>query len=164
MKAAGAAAAAAGTAGAATVTAGGIIAGALASIGAALILGGLYQAVIGSPGNDGLELDESKGSFIFSGPVNQIRQGNPIPVAYGEIISGSQVVDVSIKNSNYRGTTTVDGSPASYSQAGALNLVNLNVNQWGYDRSSDGTIFPVSHDSVTVNSYNVIDPNLEILE
>jgi predicted phage tail protein len=140
------------------------IGGAMFKIGIALILGGLYEAIIGTPESQSLELEESKGSFIFSGPVNQVRQGNPVPLAYGEVICGSQVIDVSVKNYPYNGYSLVDGSPSSPWRESALKLVNLNIDQWGYDNSSDPTIFKISQDASFIHPYSVVDPNLEIFE
>ena len=32
------------------------------------------------------------GSYLFNGPVNIVREGNPVPVIYGEILAGSNVI------------------------------------------------------------------------
>jgi predicted phage tail protein len=72
------------------------IATSMASFGAALVLGGLLTLVSGSPkssfGTEGNQDDELAASYIFSGPVNTIAQGNPVPVGYGRLRIGSQVI------------------------------------------------------------------------
>jgi predicted phage tail protein len=35
-------------------------------------------------------------SYLFNGPVNTTEQGNPVPVLYGRLIVGSQVVSASV--------------------------------------------------------------------
>lgn len=49
-------------------------------------------------------------SSVFGGAVNTIGQGRPVPLLFGELIVGSQVVSVSIKNvrTNSKGEDYVD--------------------------------------------------------
>lgn len=64
------------------------------SIGVSLALGGVSQMLVGSPGtaDTSVERPENKPSYAFDGAVNTAAQGNPVPVCYGRLIVGSQVV------------------------------------------------------------------------
>ena len=50
-----------------------------------------------------------RASYLFSGPVNTVNEGGPIPVLYGRLLIGSQVVgssyDISYKKASEAGTT-----------------------------------------------------------
>ena len=39
---------------------------------------------------------EARDSFAFGGPVNTTQQGNPVPVCYGKMIVGSQVISLGL--------------------------------------------------------------------
>jgi predicted phage tail protein len=62
------------------------------TIGMSLILGGVSQLLFQPPKAQSVERPESKPSYSFDGPVNTMSQGNPVPICYGELIVGSQVV------------------------------------------------------------------------
>lgn len=63
------------------------------SIGMSLVMGGISQMLVGTPAAPGsVERPENKPSYAFDGPVNTAAQGNPVPVCYGRLIVGSQVV------------------------------------------------------------------------
>lgn len=72
-----------------------------AGIGVALIIGGLGLIAAGvinllSQGPELQEFkDRQKSSFLFSGPVNTINEGGPVPIGYGELIIGSSVISAS---------------------------------------------------------------------
>jgi predicted phage tail protein len=36
--------------------------------------------------------EPKKESYLFSGPGNSYTQGNPIPLVYGEVITGGQLI------------------------------------------------------------------------
>lgn len=73
---------------------GGVTVGqALTTIGASMFLGGLSQLLFAPPkASKPSERPENKPSYSFNGPVNTIQQGNGVPICYGELIVGSQVV------------------------------------------------------------------------
>jgi len=86
------AAAATGTAGALTT-----LGVALSGMGAALVLGGIAQAISPVPvqststferGREAAKME----SFTFSGIVNTAKQGMPVPIAYGRCFVGSAVL------------------------------------------------------------------------
>ena len=86
--------------GAGALTSAGFTLGASASvaiggIGAALLFGGIAQAISPTPapstferGRDAAKLE----SFSFSGIVNTAKQGLPVPIAYGRLFVGSAVI------------------------------------------------------------------------
>ena len=81
--------------------------GAALVFGASLVLGGLFELVSGSPkAKGGSTVSDQKNSeqpapsYIFAGPVNTIRQGNPIPIGYGLLRVGSQVISSGITTRN----------------------------------------------------------------
>lgn len=81
----------AGTAAATTV---GAIAG---NLGIALILGGVSELLFKPPkAPEMAERPENMPSFMFNGAVNTTRQGNPVPVCYGRMIVGSQVISAGL--------------------------------------------------------------------
>jgi len=83
----------------ATLTSGLLMAGAL---GVSLVLSGVAQMIAGTPktslaASERAQDSEKLASYQFSGPVNAAGQGNPVPVVYGELIVGSQVVSMGIQ-------------------------------------------------------------------
>ena len=66
--------------------------------GFALLLGGVALLSMQPPTfDDHTEIDISKGaggarSYLFSGPTNTNREGGPVPVGYGRLIVGSQMI------------------------------------------------------------------------
>ena len=48
-------------------------------------------------GNDELTGETNKASYAFSGPVNTTKQGNPVPVLYGRLLVGSQVISAGVE-------------------------------------------------------------------
>lgn len=63
------------------------------SFGASLVLGGLAQMLSRNPTS---QKPNDTTSYLFNGPVNTTEQGNPVPVLYGRLIVGSQVVSASV--------------------------------------------------------------------
>lgn len=69
--------------------------------GSSMIIGGVIQLISGPPTVGDYSERESpseRASFLFKGGVNNIEQGGPVPLVYGEIITGSTVVSASILN------------------------------------------------------------------
>jgi predicted phage tail protein len=63
------------------------------SFGVSMVIGGLSQMMMSAPSTASpKEAPGSEPSYAFNGPVNTIAQGNPVPVGYGRMIVGSQVV------------------------------------------------------------------------
>lgn len=68
----------------------------LTTFGTSLVLGGVAQALFSPPTPESAEKPENKPSYTFNGPVNTIQQGNCVPVLYGELIHGSQVISAGL--------------------------------------------------------------------
>lgn len=67
------------------------------NIGISLILGGVSQMLFKPPkAQTSAERPENKPSFIFNGAVNTTTQGNAVPVCYGKMIVGSQVISAGL--------------------------------------------------------------------
>jgi predicted phage tail protein len=61
--------------------------------GAALALSGaMLMLSPQSTGSAAADSVDNQASYAFNGPVNTVAQGNPVPLAYGEVICGSCVI------------------------------------------------------------------------
>jgi len=69
-------------------------------LGAALIMAGLALLAAGvanllsKPPQPGV-VETSVGSYMFNGPQNTSREGNPVPIGYGRLIVGSHIIAAS---------------------------------------------------------------------
>ena len=70
--------------------------GTMVGLGVSMLLGGVSQMLNKPPGFDMKERPESKASYSYDGVVNTTNQANPVPVCYGRVRVGSQVVSASI--------------------------------------------------------------------
>jgi len=69
------------------------------SIGTSLVLGGISQMLAQSPNSPGTpEAADIKQSYGFDGSVNTTAQGNPVPLCYGKMIVGSQVISAGLES------------------------------------------------------------------
>lgn len=68
------------------------------ALGVSLVLGGISQAMTKTPStsNQSVERPDNKPSYAFDGAINTAAQGNPVPVCYGELIVGSQVISAGL--------------------------------------------------------------------
>ena len=83
----------------------------LTTIATNLAMTGINQLL--APGPEVDTAEENKG-YLFNGPINNIAQGMPIPVAYGELIVGGSPISVNyetrpIKFGTYTNDTSDDG-------------------------------------------------------
>lgn len=67
-------------------------------IGTNLVLGGISGLLFAPPKPDKPDEGAEKPSYSFDGPVNTVRQGNCIPVGYGRVRVGSQVISSGFYN------------------------------------------------------------------
>lgn len=71
-------------------------------VGTALVLGGVAQMLAPQPQMQGpADRPENKPSYAFDGPINTAAQGNPVPVCYGRLIVGSQVISAGMAAEEY---------------------------------------------------------------
>lgn len=67
------------------------------SLGASMALGGVAQMLAPKAKTPGVkQTDTGKQNTYFSSLDNMVAQGNPLPVPYGEILTGSRVVSQEI--------------------------------------------------------------------
>ena len=82
----------------------GLIQKGLFAIGASLVLSGVSDLLFPLPKDNGFDSEEDpKLSFSFSGLQNTSRAGTPIPIVYGEIMTGSVVISAAIDTNQVEG-------------------------------------------------------------
>lgn len=69
----------------------------LVSFGVSMVIGGVVQMLTKAPGSTSKEAASNKPSYAFNGPVNTTAQGGVVPICYGEMIVGSQVISAGLK-------------------------------------------------------------------
>ena len=73
----------------------------LTSLGTGLLLQGVSNLLAPSPPSAGQQEDPRDQSFVFSGLLNNTKQGVPINIVYGETLIGSTVVSSSVDTFQY---------------------------------------------------------------
>ncbi len=81
-------------------TAGAIAGSIMIGAGLSLIMAGIAGMLAPSNQFDQNEKPENIPSYIFNGALNTYRQGNVIPVGYGRLIVGSQVISAGVRAVN----------------------------------------------------------------
>jgi len=85
---------------------------ALIIAGIGMVAGGIISLISSPPKFEDFREAENSGpsSYLFNGPINVTREGGPVPVGYGRIIAGSQVLsnrliyeDVDVENEDLGG-------------------------------------------------------------
>lgn len=77
--------------------AGAAYAGAVAAVGVSLVMSGISQLLAPQlAAKDNMDPVNNRASFAFDGAVNTIAQGNPVPVCYGKLIVGSQIISAGL--------------------------------------------------------------------
>ena len=94
------------------------------SLGASMVLTGLAQAISQPP-------QTGTNSYLFSGPVNSTKQGNPVPILYGQLMIGSQVASANLQAYDIAigPPTTNTGTSTSISSNGTITTVNQSVSK-----------------------------------
>lgn len=67
------------------------------NVGMALVMGGVGSLLFPAPKPQSVESPDNKPSYSFDGPVNTVSQGNPVPICYGRLIVGSQIVSAGLE-------------------------------------------------------------------
>lgn len=72
----------------------------LLGAGASMVLGGVAQMLFSPRATTGtsVEAAENKPSYAFDGAVNTVAQGNPVPVCYGKLLVGSQIISAGLSS------------------------------------------------------------------
>jgi predicted phage tail protein len=69
----------------------------LSSVGWALIAGGVSQMLFAPPrAQQPPDRPDARASYAFDGAVNTAAQGNAVPICYGRVICGSQVISAGL--------------------------------------------------------------------
>lgn len=68
----------------------------LYKMGAALILGGIIEALSPRPKTKNRDTGEDINSYYFDGPANTDQQGAAVPLIYGRVLAGSHPISASI--------------------------------------------------------------------
>lgn len=72
-------------------------AGIAMNLGTSLVLGGISQMLTKTAAaSTSTERPENLPSYIFNGPINTTGQGNPVPILYGRMRVGSQVISTGL--------------------------------------------------------------------
>lgn len=95
------------------------------SLGASMIMTGLAMAISQPP----QQLYSQ--SYLFSGPVNSTRQGNPVPILYGQLMIGSQVASANLQAYDIAigPPTTNTTTSTSIASNGTVTTVNQSVSK-----------------------------------
>jgi predicted phage tail protein len=71
------------------------------SVGVSMLLGGISSLLFAPPKPQGSsERPENKPSYNFNGPINTTQQGNCVPICYGRLRVGSQVISAGTETAN----------------------------------------------------------------
>ena len=85
------------------------------TVGVNLALAGVSQLLAPGPETE----DQQEEGYLFNGPVNNIAQGLPVPVCYGELMVGGSPISVSFKpdlgsmDGKKRGIYRIEGNALS---------------------------------------------------
>lgn len=80
---------------------GGTMAGVVSGVGTSLVLSGISQILAGSPQSSagmGQSATKNQSNLLFSGATNTANQGAAVPVCYGRMLVGSQVISAGIES------------------------------------------------------------------
>lgn len=87
------------------------------NFGVSMVLSGVMNALTSSPKPSDpaqAERPENRPSYLFNGPVNTTGQGNPVPILFGELEVGSQVLSAAITTEQLAAAAApVDAQPAA---------------------------------------------------
>jgi len=111
----------------------------LGYLGAGLMLGG--AAMMLAPDVPDGNSSEKSENYLFGGPVNTVKQGEPIPLVYGRAIVGSKTISASVFTNTSRQKLTAGrkmvGIPnfrTDGSKSGQGSITTSTPNDWGYGR------------------------------
>lgn len=100
-------------------------------LGFALIMGGLGLIAAGiinllttPPKLDDFKTTARKGSYLFDGPENAVGEGGPVPLVYGQLLVGSQTIEVTINNSDQAADALLSqgDSASGFGGGGIMNI------------------------------------------
>lgn len=96
-----------------TLGGGALLGAAFIVIGIGLLAAGITSLLSKPPAfEDFREIEGSKSSYLFNGPTNIQREGGPIPVGYGRLLVGSQVISANLTVSDL--DSSLEASTTAY--------------------------------------------------
>lgn len=101
--------------------------------GVALLAGGIASLLMKPPEFEDFREIEKKGrtSYLFNGPQNTTNEGGPIPIGYGRLIVGSQVVASSYVISDISARTDIGDLDGTFTDIDALKGYPIREMIWG---------------------------------
>jgi len=92
----------------------------LVSIGVNLAVAGITELLAPGPETE----DSENEAYLFNGPVNNIKQGIPVPVLYGELIVGGGAISAFYSNApvNIKGDVVVENQTTTSSGNAPINF------------------------------------------
>lgn len=95
-----------------TLGGGAILGVGLIMVGIGLLAAGVTALISKPPAFDDFrEVEGGRSSYLFNGPVNIQKEGGPIPVGYGRLLVGSQVISASYLVSDISSEKEVRNTP-----------------------------------------------------
>ena len=90
--------------------------------GIGLVAGGVINLLMKPPEFEDFReiVGGGRGSYLFNGPQNVTREGGPVPVGYGRLIVGSQVISAAYTISNITADADIIG--ANTTDPGSINI------------------------------------------
>lgn len=107
------------------------IATAVLSVGVGMTLSGVAELLVPTPKMKTKERPENQPSYAFDGPVNTVAQGNAVPVGYGRLTVGSQVVSAQLMAENLQVGHTTGGDSNLTGLAGMMYRVAMRAIESG---------------------------------
>ena len=154
-------------------------------IGAGLIIGGIGMIAAGvinllsSPPTFGdlPEFDSAAGkqSYLFGGPINTTREGGPVPVGYGRLRVGSQVISVTSMYSDITPSTEGRSEGSEIQEVGGCMIYPTSISDVVFTKNVAMTpiIFRLTEacDHILINGWQIykddeyqLNPGLDIGE
>lgn len=101
---------------------------AMSSVGIALVLAGVSSMLFAPPSLESANTVEQNAGSYFNGPLNTAQQGNPVSLAYGRIMAGSQVISGGIETI-YVGVTPAvqDDLTGKVTKSASYNYIALDI-------------------------------------
>lgn len=79
-----------------------LLKGALVIGGIGLVAAGIINLLSTPPKLDDFQSAVRKGSYLFDGPENAVGEGGPVPLVYGQLLVGSQTIEVTVDNADQK--------------------------------------------------------------
>lgn len=105
-----------------------LLQGALVMGGLGLVAAGIINLLSTPPKLSDYTAAAKKGSYLFDGPENTVGEGGPVPLVYGQLLVGSQTVEVTVQNTNQNSDANLSQGNASSGFGGGGTSINVKAN------------------------------------